>query len=185
LQIFIADNATLGDAFVACYASTMTTSSHPRRAVGAFLSAVRARLALMRKASTFAVIGVINTIVDFGVFMAAYKGFGLPLIPANILSWMVAVSGSYVLNSFITFAAESGRKLTPRAYATFVASGIAGLIANTATLWIAAFFVPVVAAKVIAIGASFVTNFSLSHFVVFRPRTTDDGPQTTEDGRLV
>jgi putative flippase GtrA len=122
----------------------------------------------MRKASTFAVIGVVNTAVDFGVFMIAHIGLGLPLIRANILSWMVAVSGSYVLNSFITFAAESGRKLTLRAYVTFVASGIAGLIGNTTTLWIASSFVPVVVAKVIAIGASFVLNFSLLHLVVFR-----------------
>jgi putative flippase GtrA len=163
----------------------MTTSSRFQTWLGTLVSAVRARLALMRKASTFAVIGVINTVVDFGVFMAGYKWFGLPLIAANILSWMVAVSGSYALNSFITFAAESGRKLTLRAYATFVASGIAGLIANTTALWIASFFVPVIVAKVIAIGASFVMNFSLSHFVVFRPRRTDGIRQTTEDGRPV
>jgi putative flippase GtrA len=32
--------------------------------------------------------------------------------------------------------------------------------------------VPVVLAKLLAIGASFLVNFSLSHFVVFRPRTS-------------
>ena len=35
----------------------------------------------------------------------------LDLIAANVLAWMVAVSGSYVMNSYVTFAAESGRKL--------------------------------------------------------------------------
>src|SRR5436190_21805401 len=59
----------LGDARAACYANTMTTSFHFRRLAGA----VRARLVFMRKAGTFAVIGVINTGVDFGVFMTAYK----------------------------------------------------------------------------------------------------------------
>jgi putative flippase GtrA len=63
-----------------------------------------------------------------------------------------------------------------------VASGVAGLIGNTATLWLASFFVPVVIAKVIAIGASFVLNFSLSHFVVFRKRTTDEGQQRADTG---
>ncbi len=38
-------------------------------------------------------------------------------------SWLVAVSGSYVMNSYVTFAAESGRRLRWRAYGTFVASG--------------------------------------------------------------
>jgi putative flippase GtrA len=135
----------------------------------------------MRKASTFALVGVLNTAVDFCVFMVGYKLLHLALIPANLLSWIVAVSGSYVLNSMITFAAESGRQLTLRAYVSFVASGVAGLIGNTATLWLASFFVPVVIAKVIAIGASFVLNFSLSHFVVFRKRTSGDGRQRKED----
>ena len=49
-------------------------------------------------------------------------------------------------------------------------SGIAGVIANTTTVVIAAQFVPVWAAKLIAILVGFVVNFSLSHFVVFRPR---------------
>ncbi|MBV9236944.1 MAG: GtrA family protein, partial [Xanthobacteraceae bacterium] len=96
----------------------------------------------------------------------------------------VAVSGSYVLNSMITFAAESGRQLTLRAYVSFVASGVAGLIGNTATLWLASFFVPVVIAKVIAIGASFVLNFSLSHFVVFRKRTPGAGGQGIDKAAL-
>jgi putative flippase GtrA len=73
------------------------------------------------------------------------------------------------MNSFITFAAESGRKLRWRAYGAFVASGVVGVIANTATLVIAAQFLPVWAAKGLAILVSFAVNFSLSHFVVFRP----------------
>jgi putative flippase GtrA len=159
----------------------MTMPFRPSDHVRALIDAVLARLALIRKAGTFAIIGVVNTAVDFGVFATAYKVLGLPLVPANILSWMVAVSFSYVLNSSITFAVESGRKLTLRAYAKFVASGIAGLIGNTTVLWIASYFVPVLVAKVMAIGVSFLLNFSLSHFVVFRPRTTEDGRQRTEE----
>ena len=78
------------------------------------------------------------------------------------------MSGSYVMNSTITFAAESGRKLRRRDYLTFVASGVAGMIANTVVLVAAAQAMPVWAAKGLAILASFVVNFSLSHFVVFR-----------------
>jgi putative flippase GtrA len=126
--------------------------------------------AVMLKAASFAVIGVVNTLIDLGVFLAAYNVFALPLIPANVLAWLVAVSGSYVMNSRITFAAESGRQLRWRAYGAFVASGVAGVIANTMTLVIASYWIPVLAAKLIAIAASFVVNFSLSHFVVFRTR---------------
>ena len=92
------------------------------------------------------------------------------IIASNVVAWCVAVTGSYVMNSMTTFAAESGRKLTWRAYFTFAASGLLGLLADTVTLLIAKNFVPVMVAKLLAIGAAFVVNFSMSHFVVFRKR---------------
>src|SRR5215472_9330486 len=108
------------------------------------------------KAISFALIGVVNTAVDYSVFLLARVALKripaglalftalsgrcdcsspetLLLIVANMASWLVAATGSYILNSSITFAAESGRKLSRRAYATFVVSGIVGLIANTTT----------------------------------------------------
>jgi len=136
------------------------------------------RRAITLKAALFAVIGVINTLVDLGVFLIAYNIFAIPLVPANVLAWLIAVSGSYVMNSFITFAAESGRELRLRDYWKFVASGIAGVIANTTVLVVASYWMPVLAAKLIAIAVSFLVNFSLSHFVVFRRR---DGHVKTSD----
>jgi len=155
--------------------------------------------ALSQKAFVFALIGVLNTAVDYVVFLGARAAYmhaslalaafasladfcrcGAPetvlLIAANITSWIVAVSGSYVLNSSITFAAESGQKLRWRDYIVFVASGIVGLIANTATLIVTAqvLLLPVWLAKALAVLASFVVNFTLSHFVVFRPRGSGD-----------
>jgi hypothetical protein len=63
------------------------------------------------KAVVYALVGVVNTTIDYSLFLAAHAMLGLPLIAANMLSWMVAVSNSYMLNSTITFAAETGRKL--------------------------------------------------------------------------
>lgn len=131
------------------------------------------------KAASFGAVGVLNTLVDFGVFWIAVQHFGLPLIPANVLAWFVAVSGSYVLNSVVTFAAESGRRLRWRSYSAFVAAGIVGVVVNTVTLlvanalltqWLANEDLALAAAKACAILASFVVNFSMSHFVVFRVR---------------
>jgi putative flippase GtrA len=124
----------------------------------------------MLKALSFALVGLVNFAVDFGVFSFAYFYLALPIIAANVIAWIVAVSGSYVLNSMITFAAESGRQLRIKDYATFVISQTGGLVANTATVFAASYFMPVLMAKAIAIVASFAVNFSLSHLVVFRPR---------------
>jgi putative flippase GtrA len=142
-------------------------------------AAIESRLVLLRKATTFAGIGFVNAAIDFAVFWTAVQAFGLAKIPANMLAWLVAVSASYMMNTFITFAVESGRRLRWRAYGTFVASGVLGMIANTAALvvgeWLLAHIMAdtdlrLALAKIGAIGASFVVNFSMSHFVVFRPR---------------
>src|SRR5215469_5009190 len=134
------------------------------------LGAAWQRRALALKAASFATVGVANTLVDLCVFLLSYNLLHLPLIPANVLAWLVAVSGSYVMNCFITFAAESGRQLRWRAYGAFVASGVVGVIANTTVLVVASRWLPVPVAKLLAIAASFAVNFSLSHFVVFRTR---------------
>jgi putative flippase GtrA len=126
------------------------------------------RRAISLKAASFAMVGVVNTLVDLGVFLVAYSVLAVPLIPANVLAWLVAVSGSYVMNSYITFAAESGRQLRLRDYGAFVASGIAGVVTNTTVLVAASYLMPVLVAKLMAIVASFAVNFALSHFVVFR-----------------
>lgn len=128
--------------------------------------------ALALKAISFAVVGVVNSVVDFGVFSFGYYYLELPIIGANTLAWVIAVTGSYVLNSTITFAHESGRKLSPRSYFGFALSQVAGFLANTVTVWclVELLLVPAWAAKVAAIAVSFGVNFSLSHFLVFRTR---------------
>ena len=126
--------------------------------------------AVALKAASFAMVGVVNTAIDFSVFWTTVHFLGWPLVPANVLAWLVAVSFSYAMNSFITFGPESGRVLRWRDYATFVASGVAGMVASTATLFALSYVMPVLVAKLLSILVSFVVNFSLSHFVVFRAR---------------
>jgi putative flippase GtrA len=122
------------------------------------------------KALSFGLIGAVNSAVDFGIFALAYYYFGASIIVAQIAAWIVAVTGSYVMNSMITFAAESGQRLSLKSYFNFVLAQVGGFLANTATVLVASLFIPVWAAKLLAIGASFVVNFTLSHFFVFRRR---------------
>jgi putative flippase GtrA len=159
---------------------------------------VEPHLDMLRKAISFALIGVVNVAVDASVFFLVYSyltshdaalrlldavaqwcactsGETTALVISNLISWAVAVSGSYVMNSFITFAAESGRRLRWLDYGTFVASGVLGVIANTAALVAAAQVMPVLPAKGCAILTAFAVNFSMSHFVVFRPRRAVPG----------
>jgi putative flippase GtrA len=123
---------------------------------------------MVAKIFNFGVIGVGNTLVDLAVFTFAYTVLALPLVPSNVLAWVVAVSGSYVMNTMITFHAETGRVLRRKDYFGFVASGVLGVIATTTTLVVLSSFMPVLYAKLLSILVSFVVNFTMSHFVVFR-----------------
>src|SRR5438552_2948880 len=109
----------------------MTTCPPPQGLSRRLVQAWRER-AVALKAVSFALVGVVNFAVDFSVFSFAYFYLKWPIIIANVVAWLIAVSGSYVMNSLITFAAESGRRLRLRDYATFVLSQSGGLIANTA-----------------------------------------------------
>jgi putative flippase GtrA len=132
--------------------------------------------AIALKAISFALVGVVNTAIDFSVFWTAFRYLHWPLVLANVLAWFVAVTCSYAMNSFITFGPESGHTLRWRDYVTFAASGIAGMVSSTATLFALSYFVPILIAKLVSIAVSFAVNFSLSHFVVFRVRQPrDDG----------
>ena len=106
----------------------MTDVSLYQRARARLLAAWSDR-GLSFKAIAFGLIGVVNTAVDYCVFLIARAALNrsasalamlasvsdvcqcastatVTLIAANTISWIVAVTGSYVMNSSITFAAR-------------------------------------------------------------------------------
>src|SRR4051794_31127950 len=153
--------------------SISSNAIKPMKSLTQLISLLPVSRPLATKIASFATIGVGNTLIDFAVFTFALKILQLPLVPANVLAWLVAVSCSYVMNSLITFHAESGRALNPRGYLTFVASGILGVIVATTVLVALSYVMPVLIAKLASILAAFVVNFTMAHFVVFRPEPKD------------
>ena len=67
--------------------------------------------AIALKAASFAVVGVVNSVIDFGVFSFCYYYLGLPIVVANTIAWVVAVSGSYVMNLSLIHISEPTRPL--------------------------------------------------------------------------
>jgi len=126
--------------------------------------------AVALKAVSFALVGLVNTAVDATIFFLLLGYVTPSLVIANVAAWFVANTGSYVMNSLTTFSAETDGKLRLKHYAGFVGSGLVAVTASTITVVIAANFMPVWAAKAIAILVSFVVNFTITHFVVFRPK---------------
>lgn len=124
----------------------------------------------------FGLVGLVNAGVDAAVFftMVAVLGAFAPnlshewsLIAANTASFVIAVTVSYFLNSRFTFK-KRAEDLHFRAYLLFAASQVAGFVAHTAMLVIAAKYVPLPLAKLFGIGVGFVVNFTLARAIVFR-----------------
>jgi putative flippase GtrA len=132
--------------------------------------------ALVVKLLSFASIGVLNTAIDLLVFTTAYKILALPLIASNVLAWSVAVSASYAMNSKLTFGRETGGAFRAEDFLRFVGSGFLGVIVTTTTLVIFSHYTNIVAAKLLSLIAGFAVNFSMTHFVVFRPAATRERP---------
>lgn len=120
------------------------------------------------KVISFALVGIGNTAIDFGIFTLAYKLLELPIVTANVAAWLVAVTGSYVMNTFVTFHVETGRVLRVKHYVSFIASGALGMVATTAALVVLSHYIHVMAAKLISILVGFTVNFTMSNLVVFR-----------------
>jgi putative flippase GtrA len=126
------------------------------------------RRSFLAKIFSFASVGAVNVLVDVSIFTILVQVLHLQLIPSNILSWIVAVTGSYMLNSKITFGRETGGLLSLGRYLRFAASGVLGLIVGTTVLVVVSNYTTVPIGKLASIAGGFLVNFYMSHFVVFR-----------------
>ncbi len=123
---------------------------------------------IVAKLFSFALIGVVNVTVDVTTFSIAYQLLHLPLVVSNVIAWAVAVSGSYGMNTKVTFGRETGGTFSWNHFFLFAASGILGAVVSTAILVFLSQYTNVFVAKCVSILASFGLNFSMSHFLVFR-----------------
>src|ERR1044071_9199231 len=134
------------------------------------LAAAWRERAVALKALSFALVGLVNTAVDATIFFLLLATATSSLVVANVAAWFIANTGSYVMNSFTTFSAETGGRLSLKHYAGFVGSGIVAVTASTITVVLAAKFMPVWAAKAIASRGSFAVNGASTHFAVCRAK---------------
>lgn len=84
----------------------------------------------MRQVQRFAVVGLANTLVDFVLFQALTKLFGIPLSHvwiAKAVSGTVALAGSFFLNRRWVFRATRGRRLVGGQAARFVLATVIGV----------------------------------------------------------
>ena len=129
----------------------------------------------------FAIVGGINTAVDWVILFGLTKATGIyegnGLIPLNIISFTAAVVNSYVLNKKWTFRdteiSHSGKK-----FSTFLLVSIIGALINTAILRVVSTNIDpmfglsqeiwLFVAKAVATGVGLVWNFIGYKLFVFK-----------------
>lgn len=117
----------------------------------------------------FSIVGVLNTLVDLGVFLLLVKVFSMPVVPANLLAFGVSLANSYLLNRFWTFH-DSGTPHSVGNIARFLAFNSTGALLATAALSaLVTLGVPVLVAKLLSIGVSMTWNYLTMRHFVFRP----------------
>lgn len=116
----------------------------------------------------FGLVGVLNTGVQFVVFIALFRWLQVPMLVASGLGYAAGIVNSYFINRVWTFQVKERRQAGE--FLSFVAVNLVAMAANLGTLKLAVArggMVPEVA-QVVAIGASLVVNFAGNKWWTFR-----------------
>lgn len=134
----------------------------------------------------FMVVGIINFIVDFGVFKILSSAVGLPVVLSNIISYTCGVLNSFFINRYWTFKIR--HKFVSVHFAKFVFVNLISLGVNTLAVWVLVdlygftsglFGIENLYAKLIATVFSFTVNFAGNKFLVFKEDNKEQ--KTTEE----
>ncbi len=135
---------------------------------------------ISRTVARFLAVGICNTAIDVVLFWVLNAPLGITL--ANFVSTSAGMTFSFLVNGRHTFGAS---RVTVRQAVLFVAS-------NGATMWLLqpllihavhdVVSVPLMAAKVVALGGSVVANFLLYRYVVWPVSTASPEARGTGVG---
>ena len=82
----------------------------------------------------FSIVGVIATIIDFGVLMLLKEVVNLDVLVASALSFCVSVVANYILSMLFVFKGSENSKV--KEFIVFVALSIGGLLLNQFIMWL-------------------------------------------------
>ena len=114
----------------------------------------------------FGLVGVVNTFIDFVVFVLLYRLTGIDPLLCNGIAFLVAVTNSYLMNHHWTFR-DTGSTLSFKAYIRFVVLNTGGLLIGTLAIVLLGEYMPLELAKLIAAGLTLIWNYTCSKMFVF------------------
>ena len=117
--------------------------------------------------AAFGAIGVLNTVIDFLAFWALLGV--MPALLANVLSFSLGATNSFVLNSVVTFHDRRAEpRLSPRRALRFAIVTLGCLAFSSGTLLLLLHVLPVLYAKAVSILATFTAGYIFNDRIVFK-----------------
>ncbi|MDH5722075.1 MAG: GtrA family protein [Alphaproteobacteria bacterium] len=117
--------------------------------------------------SRFSVVGLINTFIDFGVFVFLFYVAGFSGVAAHICAFFVALGNSFIFNALWTFKNLKRDQLIKQVSA-FIIVGLIGLALTTPVVKYLSYWIHPLLAKVVAIFVSLIWNYIGSWIFVFK-----------------
>jgi putative flippase GtrA len=116
----------------------------------------------------FCLVGFLNTLVDFGVYLFFSRVIGLYYLYANLLAVFVAMTSSFVLNKYWTF--KNNDHDLSKQYLKFTLVNVVYFLLNNAIFFSAVHYLKFfdIWAKVVAIGIGLIWNFLANRYFTFR-----------------
>lgn len=118
----------------------------------------------------FSIVGVLNTLIDLSVFLMLVTAVGMPLVPANLVAFAVALTNSYALNRSWTFR-DRAEPARAGGFAQFVMFCTVGAGFATGVLWLLTqLAVPILIGKLFSIVVNMTWNYLTMRHFVFKAR---------------
>ncbi len=115
---------------------------------------------LLAQIMKFGVVGVIATVIDFGVMIFLTEVFGINPVASATVSFTVSVIFNYLASMRYVFSHREGMS-RQREFVIFIVLSIIGLVINDALMWVGTEMTPVDyrIVKVLATAVVMVWNF--------------------------
>jgi putative flippase GtrA len=116
----------------------------------------------------FCLVGIFNTIIDYGVYLFFTRSLGLYFLYANILAILIAMTFSFFVNKYWTF--KNFEKKIKSQYAKFFLIGIVYFFLYNIIFYLCVhnFKIYDLLAKIIAIAIGLSWNFVANKYWTFR-----------------
>ena len=114
----------------------------------------------------FSCVGILNTLIDYGVFFVMCDIFGINIYISNVCGYVLSATNSYFMNSMFVY---KDKKFGFKKYVAFLAGNVSVLLLSTAFIAVLSKNIEVkTIAKLISAPFTILLNFCFQRFILFK-----------------